>query len=165
MKKMMFATVVALTLFGALPAQAASHGSTVVPGIDIYYRTSTDYIATNIYLTNITGEEITCTIKLFDYAGVNITKNFIKGIYDGSHTSASPSSLGTDSTFTIPAKGSRWLRILRASPCRIAAHAIIEWSSEHDAMSQALAGTLRFSNISNGKYGVGNMFINNGQPF
>lgn len=166
MKKLMFAAIVALTFFGAIPAQAASHGSTLVPAIDIYYRTSSDYIATNIILTNITGEEVTCTIKLFDYEGVNITSDSIAGIYTGSHDLPEVSSLGTNSTFTIPAKGSRWVGVLKKSPCRVAAHAIIEWSSENDAISQALAGGLRIvNNTSNGKHVVGSMLINNGQPF
>lgn len=160
MKKLMISAVMVLILFGAIPAQAGSSGSTIIPTVVFHYNNDQSYSWVNLMLSSIVDKEVTCSVRVFDQDGIDITDTAISNLYTGSPTGIQP--VGTSATFNIPAHGSRMLQLYKAALHGTLAHAIIQWSSEDKTIGKALVGSVSSQSTV---YGSSTVAINNGQPF
>lgn len=162
----MIALAVLVLLSGAIPAHAESVGSTVVPTMFIRWGGPNLLNYVNMKLSNIVNKDVTCTVKLFDHDGNDVTNTLMSSVYTGSATNTSLVSIGTNSTFTIPANGSRNVEFYRKSSCAYLVHGIITWKSEDDTIGKALVGSVEaISAATSSMFGASYIPINNGQPF
>lgn len=166
MKKLIVATMMASLLFSAVAAHADSHGSTFIPPTLVQYKSNNVRNWSNIFLSNITGEEITCTVRIYDHQGVDVTTNYVANVFTGSYTSGDTPSLGASSTFTIPANGTRELQLYTTNVSAMMGYGIIEWSSTNEKIGKALLGSVHRCTVSGtGTFASAYTDINNGNPF
>ena len=165
MKKLMILAAMVLMLSGAIPAQAESTGSAVIPTMLIQYSNSGSYRYVNIGLSSITDEEISCTITVFDHDGTDITSTALSKVGAGVYNSDTTLTIGTNQTFNMPGNGSRQVQLYIDTPCSVWAHAVIKWTSTDKKTMKALVGTVNSRLIYNGNIAIDSSPINNGQPF
>ena len=134
------AVVAALLMCGsAMAADFETRGSAVVIGLEAAVITSTNYKKRpKIYVTNISGSDVTCKISLFDHDGNDATSYTV---YTGSSTSYAGALVSSDNApFTIPAGATREINAWpNVSNENIKGYALIEWSSEASHIRKALA--------------------------
>ncbi|WP_147822615.1 hypothetical protein [Salidesulfovibrio onnuriiensis] len=164
MKKLMFAFVLVLLLCGSAVAEEVfvSHGSAVVTGIQCRKGTWTDVF--NLFVTNISGSEVTVKVTLFDHDGND--RSSICKVSTGSASGNGATSVSTGTgTFTLPAGATRIVAAPSSLNGMIYGHAVIEWTSADSRLKKALMATLQ-KTISYGDKSYGFMAnVNGGQPF
>lgn len=166
MKKFMFLIAALMVMAGASTAFAESHGSILIPAVQYHYKTSKANLKYTLSLSNITDEEIECTVRFFDSDG-NDNGALVK-IYKGSNDAYSTGAYTSGNTFTIPAHGTRLVGISSGpQQCFVIGHAILEWKSNNDRIGKALIGGIRYLQRSGTSYsyGISHGYLNNGQPF
>ncbi|KAB1443282.1 hypothetical protein [Pseudodesulfovibrio senegalensis] len=165
MKKFMFLIAALMVMAGASTAFAESHGSTLVPAMRDYCYAELKYIATQVYLSNITSEEVECTVRFYDHDGNDIGDE--AKIYTGAYNTSRAKHLSTGSTFSIPANSTRRVAFSDTSAQRhVMGYAIIEWKANNDKIGKALIGAVcYYQRTGTSLYTAGYVQINNGQPF
>lgn len=156
--------LVALLCGTAFAETCASKGSTVIPSVRYRLYSSTHQYWHSLDLSNISGSDVTCTVKLFDHTGAQVTDNII--VKEGSTSSTAFTTLPVaNNTFDIPAGRSRHVIIYKENS-NFVGYGVIEWCSTDPRLSKALVGTVqRFGiNNTNGSYG-GEYPLNAAQPF
>lgn len=161
----MFLIAALMIMAGASNAYAESHGSILIPMIRYQYKNTNSYILYTVSLSNITDEEVECTIRFFDSDGNENGANI--GVCKGSSSNCSGGSCTQGNTFTIPAHGTRVASISKfPQQCRVYGHAILEWKSNNDKIGKALIGGAYYQLRSGtSAYSISTCYLNNGQPF
>lgn len=153
-----------LLFLGATVAYAGSQGSTVVPNIQSQHMSSGAYTSTYINVSNITGKDVTCTIRLYDTVGNDVGD--LTKVYKGSGTSSDSILVSEGKTFTLPAHATYLLSFYKQTPHLLTGYAVIEWESADNTIVKALvAGVKHLQKVNSNAYGISFGNINNGQPF
>ena len=132
----------------------------------MYFSNSVNYTASKLYLSNITDEEIECSIRFYNDEGIDISAR--ADVYKGSSTTgALVLEHSQTDTFTIPPRGSRVAQYYDATATRYEfGYAIVQWSSTNPAIGKAMLGNHRtLGRGGNGTISYTTDLINNGQPF
>lgn len=163
MKKVMISLL--LVLCGATIAQAGSHGSSVVPAIRMYYHSAYNYTDNQIYLSNITDQEVTVEVNYYNHAGVDVSS--VADIYTGNPNGSSQVlEHQNTNTFKIPANSTRFIRFHDKKPQFNIGYGVVKWSTESDKIAKALIGGVRSYGARSADHFHESMtLINNGQPF
>lgn len=164
-KVLLIAMAFGVLMCGTALAQGSSHGSAIVPMVITYSYDTYNYTTSQLYLSNITSEEVQCTVRFYDHDGNDI--GALADVYKGHQTAGIGVKIATDtSSFSIPANGTRYLDFYESTTRNQVGYAIVEWESTNVKISKALVGGHR----TYGRAGTGTIFnsstlINNGQPF
>lgn len=164
MKKLMLTLAMIMLLCTAAVAQEAfaPKGSAIVTGLCTRSGTWTDNV--NIYVTNISGSEISCKVIVFDHDGKDITShcNVLSG--SPSANTATTIAAGTGS-FNLSASATRVVNLPHNLSGMVYGHAVIEWTSTDPKVRKALISTVKQMKSRDSKtYGFSTP-VNNGQPF
>lgn len=125
----------------ALAVGFNARGSAVVNGVKLTSSGSTTYIETRIYVTNITGSQVTGRVTIYDQDGNDVTSYC--SVYTGDQSSKNIKLLESGTgTFELPAASTRVVRFCKANLNKcIVGHAVIEWSSDDTHLRKALIAT------------------------
>lgn len=149
----------------ALAEPCESKGSAVIPGVHYLNKSSGEWRQTALFLTNTSASEVTCTMSLFDSAGVAVNNKC--DVYKGTATPTGATKLATGvDTFTIPANQTR-LVIIFKSDQHFIGYGKVEWCSSEPTLSRPMIGTMRYFGGKSGSTTsfAGSMLLNNGMPF
>lgn len=169
MKKITGFVVCFVLLMGSLAyaegaVQSFSHGSTIVPGIHVWkHSTNPGKIVNELYLSNITGQEIECTVRLINHEGGE-SNQFIQ-VYSGNMAGGSANLIGTSNAFTIPANSSRWVRLSSSKGSSIFGYANVSWKCAEEKITKAMVGLMRRYLENGSRFSTATCILNNGQPF
>ncbi len=161
-----FVVALVMVLMMCVVAMAQSDfipkGVALVPNIRAHHNSQTNWGITDVNVTNITGQTVQCRVTIYDHEGNDIsTSTTLKN--------GGPSGIVTlgsgDSPFSIPAHGTRCVRLSLGSG-RMFGHAVVEWVSDDSKLYKALiAGTAYFRQDSTNLTSSSSSLVNNGQPF
>lgn len=159
------ALVVLTVMSGAAVETFTPQGSTIVPTVMGRYTSVTSRVITQIHVTNITNDAVTCKITVFDHDGNDVTQ--YSKVYSGSNDPDNLVLLSSGTgTIELPANSARLLSFgIPSMPLNVIGHAVIEWSSADGKARKALMGTV-YTYSQYGSVGSYSQYvINNGQPF
>ncbi|MGL1864225.1 MAG: hypothetical protein OCC46_17045 [Pseudodesulfovibrio sp.] len=163
-KYLMLALAVTMIVGTAASASAfEARGSAVVTGMQA--RDSTWDDISNIYVTNITGSDVSCRITVYDHNGNDVTS--LCKVYTGASAGGGMVlvSSGTG-TLDLPASNSRSIQFSKSGAAGIIiGHAVIEWSSEDTKLRKALIANMWKIQASGDKTYGSMVTINGGQSF
>ncbi len=157
-KLSMLSVAMLVLMCGAAGAQDFQvRGSAIVPNLLYQFWSTTQYVNSEILITNITNVPVKCRVLIYDHSGNDIS-SFGQILTGGNGNWALVSTSAAN--FEIPANGSRIFSLANTYPLKsIIAHAIIEWSSDDTKLRKALmAGVWTFLEV-NGR-GHGNFLVN-----
>ncbi len=161
--------IVALLLVAAVGpfAFAAGEGASgriIVPMVSVFYRSDQRCLFSTIALSNITNEELNCTVNYYDDNGDDYSS--IINIYKGSNSSSESEIVSESNSFNMPAHSTRSVVFIQKKSVHIHGYAIVEWESSNKMIEKALVGGLRrYSIFSSGNNADTFSFINGGRPF
>ncbi|KAB1440355.1 hypothetical protein [Pseudodesulfovibrio senegalensis] len=142
-----------------------TRGSAFVPCMSASYSNSSVLVRSYIYLTNITGSDVTCRVTFRDHAGDDVTS--YSSVYSGNASGNSAVTIATvNGTFTLPAGETRYLRLSISDTSRlIIGQATIEWASDDPNLRKAIIAYGKRHGVHNDRGTLASIPINNGQPF
>ncbi|GKT33194.1 hypothetical protein ADUPG1_002416, partial [Aduncisulcus paluster] len=135
MKIVLAMTMVLLMSGGAMAQGFNAQGSAVVPNLVYFFQSGTYWSVPYITLSNITGENVTCNIAVYDDSGNDITHRAT--VNAGGTTNWSVVSKGTG-VFEIPPYSTRMFHLWDSSSkiCTVG-YATIEWKSDNLKLRKA----------------------------
>ncbi|WP_419783970.1 hypothetical protein [Maridesulfovibrio sp.] len=164
MKIVMSLVMIMLLCGTAMASDFNAQGSALIPGLEYWVVSNSNYGSQRIILNNITRTDVTCRFSLYDHDGNDISH--LVNVYKGGPTNhVMVSNGGAD--VAIPAGASRLftLKVVGVANFTIG-YAKVQWKSADVMLQKALIGTVReFRRDHGGPYTGGNLLINNGQPF
>lgn len=167
MKKTMYLLVLFTLLAAPLPANANSSGGAIMPGITSVWGSSTTYVFSTAYITNISGNDVTCDVTWFDHDGNDATQ-YCK-VYSGNTNGTSNVLIASGTgTFPLPAGATRFVHFYSQNQYKaLYGHAVIKWSSTNPSLRQALIANGRVigTSSSNGTQNAFSLPINDNKPF
>ena len=167
MRKATFlATLVMAVALMTSNSLANSSGSAIMPGIVSVWGSSTSYLFTTAYITNISGSDVTCEITWYDQDG-NDVSHYCE-VYTGNQSGSGNVLVTTGGTFTLPAGATRFVHFYsRNQLITLYGHAVIKWTSTNPSLRQALIATARgYGNSTNhNTQNAWSISINDNKPF
>lgn len=167
--KIVFMTaMLTLLLCGVAFAQTTfeARGSAIVTGLEATSSTTSTYTdKTTLWLTNISGNEITCKITMKDHDGNDVSA--MTDVYTGNNSATQVQLVSSGAgTFTLPAGATRYAILWDPSMNKhIFGHIIIEWDSENTSLRKALMVDGRRYTHSGGNLLSDNVQVNGGAAF
>jgi len=164
----LFSLTLLLTLMlcsSAFANSFESRGSIIVSGIVAKRPTPGVQVFSIIRLTNISGSDVDCRVKVYDQEGTVVT-NYCKILKALTTTNQNIAVASGADSFSIPAGGVRTVSISVPDATRvIMAHAVIEWSSDNEHVKKALiaSGNVGYRDLTG--YSASNLVIIGDQPF
>jgi len=158
--------ILILLLCGSASATSfETRGSAVVNSMRARYYNSISYVVSHLWITNITGSDVTCRVSFYDHAGNDVT-SYCK-VLSGSESSADHVTISTGTgTFELPAGQSRFVSLGLSNTNRnIQGYAVIEWSSADSLVRKPLIAVGSCYTRSGDRAGYMTIPINGGQPF
>lgn len=143
-----------------------TRGSAVATAIQPISSSTTYAVKPSIFLTNISGADIECRVKMYDHNG-NDVSSIIKILTgNDSGTGSVDVAYGSD-VFSMPAGSSRLVSLWTSNMNkRIIGHAVIEWGSEDPNVRKALlAEGRRITTNGTGPAYACSVQVNGGMPF
>ena len=167
MKKMLSVYLAVSLLVIATTAFAGSSGGAIMPGITSVWGSSTTYVFSTAYITNISGSDVTCDVTWFDHDGNDATQ-YCK-VYSGNTNGTSNVLIASGTgTFPLPAGATRFVHFYSQNQYKaLYGHAVIKWSSTNPSLRQALIANGRVigTSSSNGTQNAFTLPINDNKPF
>ncbi|WP_147822611.1 hypothetical protein [Salidesulfovibrio onnuriiensis] len=163
MKKLMLALAMVVMLCASASATVDcfnAKGSALVPSVISRYANDSQFLKTNMDISNITGTEVTCRVKVYDQNGDDVSSN--GSVWIGNSIGGF-TQLSTGNTFKIPAHSSRLFSFFTDGKS-VNGYAVIEWTSADEDLRKALIAGSRIVGVS-GQKCSSHVLINNGQPF
>ncbi len=166
-KYLLLAAIMTMLMCGAASAaDFETRGSAVVTGIQVASSSSsTAYTSSGIWVTNISGTDVTCKITAFNHYGDDISSYI--DVLVGSATSTGSSTLGSGGgAFSLPANETRMVRIYDSGLNKSHyGYALIEWSSEDATVRKAIIAQGNRYTYMSGALQSSTLAVNSGQPF
>ncbi|QJB56149.1 hypothetical protein [Pseudodesulfovibrio sp. zrk46] len=152
-----------MLLCGVAQAQTTcfgAQGGTVVPGLLTYYSSTTANAASHLYVSNVSGSNVTCKVTVFDKDGNDVTASYSQVFSGGTNVST-----GTG-TFDLPAGSTRMYRFKTSQGGgSIYAYALIEWKSDDPRLRKALVAMHYRQQAIGSSYQMSDTSVNGGMPF
>lgn len=163
MKKLMIVLAIVILLSSVASAEECfnAKGSTLVPSMICHHTNSTQYNSTRLDISNITGTEVTCRVRVYDQDGNDVSSHCT--IVKGSSTSSFSTISTGSNTFSIPAHSSR-IYAFSTNGKSVNGYAVIEWTSTDENLRNALIAGYCYMGVSDKIYSS-MAFVNDGQPF
>lgn len=142
------------------------HGSAAVPLIRFTYKYGSEFVESQLRLTNVAGRDVHCRITIHDHVGTDVSDLHVLDI--GTSTSGEGVCLDSGShAFSLPAGGTRYISLRSKDQGEtFTGYLLVEWSCPDQSVMTALVGGCRyFGRTGSDTMLAGFTLINNGQPF
>ena len=146
---------------------ADTSGSAIMPGVMSTWASSSTYVFSTAYITNISGSDVTCEVTWYDHDGNDVTQ-YCK-VYSGNSSGKSNVLIASGTgTFTLPAGATRFVHFYCQNQLlALYGHAVIKWTSTNPSLRQALIaiGRVHGNSTSHSTQNAFALPINDNKPF